>query len=65
MSKMLISISLRAHARCGAECRNDCRSNRCDDLYDEFKCLSLCHSAFYLLISFSFKQAGGAEAPSA
>ena len=40
---LLISISLCAHARCGAKCRYDGCSNRCYDLYNEFKCLSLSH----------------------
>ena len=32
-----------AHTARGIECRYDGCSHRCDDLYDELKCLSLCH----------------------
>ena len=58
MSKMLISISLRAHARCGPECRYDGCSNRCYDLYDEFKCFSFCHGIKVLMVDVRSKRVG-------
>ena len=42
---------LGTHTACGTECRYDGRGYRCYDLYNEFKCLSFCHSYNLFILS--------------
>ena len=39
------SLFLGSHTARGTKCRHDGCSHRCNNLHDEFKCLSLCHDS--------------------
>ena len=44
--ELLVHFFLNAHARCGTQCRQYRRRNRCNQLHDEFYGFFLCHSWF-------------------
>ena len=61
----LFTFSLDPHTRCGAECGEDSRCDRCDDLHYPFHGFFLSHTRFILLFQHGFfpQPSGLAQAP--
>ena len=49
---------LQAHARGCTKCGHDSCTYRCYDLYDKFKCFSLCHGIKVLMVDVRCKRVG-------